>query len=231
VKKFDKIFKKKLDGILIDSGLINEEISRHAQAITAQTGKLIGDVLVDEGYCKEQDIARELSRNLQLPYLDLRNYNLSSKLVEEFPAEILQKHQVIPVDRFGATVAMAMSQHLSPEGYKEVQDAAGVDVSFFVSLISQVKDNLEKMAPVEMSRIFALRKNKPAPSSAPEQPKATRAASWTDIFDTANKNVTRTMTRPASAKRDTMTGLDIFDSLNKKVIEGLKKDDKPKDDK
>ena len=220
-----------LGGILIGSGLINDEISSHAQSVTEQTGRLIGDVLVEEGYCKEQDIARELSRNLQLPYLDLRNYNLSTKLVEEFPAEILQKHQVIPVDRFGATVAMAMAQHLSAEGFKEIQDAAGVDVSFFVSLISQVRENLDKMAPVDKAKIFELRKNKPAPAAAPEQTKAARAASWTDIFDTANKNVTRTITRPAAGKRDTMTGLDICDSLNKKVIEGLKKDDKPKDDK
>jgi len=180
MKKFDKIFKKRLEKILIDGGLINNEIAEHVRSVEAETGKLIGEVLVEEGYVSEEDIARELSRNLQLPYLTLANYNISKKLVEQLPAELLHKHQVIPVDRFGDTMSVAMSQHLTLEGFKEVREKADGDVTFFVSLISQVKDLLKEFAPVDEGKLEALRKKKT---------ERQKPSSWTDIFDTANKSV------------------------------------------
>jgi hypothetical protein len=216
MKKSDKIFKKRLEKILIDSGLINNEIADHIRSIEAETGKLLGDILVEEGYVTEEDIARELSRNLQLPYLSLENYNVSKKLVESIPAQILHKHQVIPIDRFGNTLSIAMSQHLTLDGFKELQEKLDNDVTFFVGMIGQVRDLLKEFAPIDESEIENLRKQKT------DRPKA---SSWTDIFDTANKS-TATPGAPGApgakekSKRRSV-GLDIFDTGNTKVMRNL----------
>lgn len=223
MKKFNKIFKKKLENILLDSGLINEEIAAHGQKEMERTGRLLGDVLVEDGYCQEGDIARELARNLQLPFLDLKQYNLTQKLIEEVPAQLLHKYQVLPVDRFGSTMTLAMSQHLNLDAYTELKEAIEGEITFFVARMSHIRDALEKMVPFDRDQLKDIRKKKE------EKPKM---ASWTDIFDTANKNVQtgNTIFRPKPADKTKTTGLDLFDTLNRKVIDGLQADEGGDDD-
>lgn len=219
MKKFEKIFKKRLENLLIDGGLINLEIAEHARNIEAETGQLVGDILVNEGYVSEEEIARELARNLQLPYLDLPSYNISKKLVEDFSAEILHKLQVIPVDRFGNTLTMSMSQHLSPDSYREILEKAACEVTFYVSRISHVRDRLKELAPVDESTLEDLRKKKLGRG---------KPSSWTDIFDTASQGVAPVTGGGDGPVKRKPAGLDIFDTANTKVIQNLKPGDTPK---
>jgi hypothetical protein len=216
MKKFDKIFKKSLETILLEAGLINDEIFQHVQRVQEDTGRLPGDILIDEKYCTETDIARELARQLQLPFLDIERYSLTKSLIDSYPPEILHRLQIVPVDRFGGTVAFAMAQHMSLDGFKQLQAVETGEISFYVSMMSKVRDLLDKMVPFDKAKLWeSLKKKKEETKPKP--------ASWTDIFDTANKNVVQGM------KRDTKitARLDIFDTANKKVIEGLKKPDEP----
>ncbi|MHC4598940.1 MAG: GspE/PulE/PilB domain-containing protein [Planctomycetota bacterium] len=215
MKKFDKIFKKRFEKILIDSGLINMEIAEHAQSVSAESGKLIGDVLVEQGYVKEEDIARELSAQLQLPFLMLENYNISKGMTDNLPSDILHRYQILPVDLFGDTMSVAMSQHLTLDAFREVQEKSSHDVTFFVALISKVRSTLDELVPIDDSKLQEIRKQKAVETTKP--------ASWTDIFDTANKSV---MGMDALQKKDkekdkAKKGLDIFDSANTKVMKQL----------
>jgi hypothetical protein len=205
MKKFDKIFKKNLETILLEAALINDEIFQHVQRVQEDTGRLPGDILVEEKYCTEIDIARELARHLQLPYLEIDKYAVAKGLFDGYPPELLHRLQVVPVDRFGSTVAFAMSQHMSPDGFKTLQGTVdGGEISFYVALMSKVRDLLDKMIPVDKTKLWESQRRK----VEDQKPKP---ASWTDIFDTANKNIVQGM------KRDTKitARLDIFDSLKK----------------
>jgi hypothetical protein len=216
MKKFDKIFKKSLETILLEAGLINDEIFQHVQRVQEDTGRLPGDILIDEKYCTETDIARELARQLQLPFLEIDRYSLTKGLIDSYPPELLHRLQIVPVDRFGGTVAFAMAQHMSMDGFKQLQAVETGEISFYVSMMGKVRDLLDKMVPFDKAKIWESLKKKKEESKP-------KPASWTDIFDTANKNVVQGM------KRDTKitARLDIFDTANKKIIEGLKKPDEP----
>jgi len=209
MKKFDKIFKKRLESLLIEAGLINEEIAEHVRNRERESGDLIGEILVTEGYVREEDVARELSRILQLPFLTIENYRVSSKTVEAIPKDLLHRHQVVPVDQFGDTYSIAMGQHLTLEGFKEIQAAAGGEVTFFVALMSKVKNLLNEIVPMEAAKVADLRRQKASTAGKP--------SSWTDIFDTANKTVIKGLDDKAPKKP---TGLGIFDTGNKTVMKG-----------
>ncbi|GEM_PF-1808075 len=231
MKKFDKIFKKKLANLLIDAGLINEEIAEHVRSLSERTGDLIGETLVQEGYVTETDIARELSRHLQLPFLELQNYQSSKDAADSLPPELLQRHQIVPVDRFGDTMSLAMSQHLTLDGFKEIQAKAGCDITFFVALISKVAEALQEFAPMDAEEIRNLRKKE---VSAP------KPSSWTDIFDTANKTVIKKIAPEKEAEEkagkpaeEAKSGgaLDLFDAANKTVIKKMGNGKKPEEKK
>ncbi|MHC5078048.1 MAG: GspE/PulE/PilB domain-containing protein [Planctomycetota bacterium] len=220
MKKFDKIFKKRLEKILIDSGLINDEIADHAQSVHTESGKLIGDILIEGGYVTEDDIARELSRQLQLPFLTLENYSVAKGTVEMLPPEILHRYQILPIDVFGDTMSVAMSQHLTLEAFREIQGKANRDITFFVARISRVRKSLDEFVPMDKATLEKIRKTKK------KVEKDVKPASWTDIFDTANKNVAG---EGAPKPKKPSTGLGLFDTANTKVMENLQKpDDKGK---
>lgn len=217
MKKNDKIFKKRLENILLEAGLINEEIAEHARGRQAETGDLIGDILVQEGYVTEEDVARELSRVLQLPFLSLDNYRVTKGAVDGLPRELLHRHQFVPVDRFGDTLSLAISQHLTLDAFKEIQDALKSDLTFFVALISRVQAALQEFAPMDMAEVRELRKQAAV---------APKPSSWTDIFDTANKTVEKSLGPTERKKQDgekPSAALNIFDTANTKIMKNLKK--------
>jgi type IV pilus assembly protein PilB len=186
MKKYEKIFRKSLLQILLEASLIEPEAADQAQQIAADSGDLYGEILIDMGLVMEADIVREISKRFQLPYLDLPRYHILKGVVEEVPARVLNKHHVIPVDRFGDTLAMTLSQGLSVDGFREVQTATTLEVVFYVSKITDVQNALSEYAPFDAKTVKEDRRRKAA---------TTTPNTWTDIFDTANKNVMKGLTR------------------------------------
>jgi MSHA biogenesis protein MshE len=66
-----------LGTILVDQGLLTPE--RLAEALQEQkrTGRLLGRVLVENGFVTEEQLARTLASQLQVPYIDLKRYEVN----------------------------------------------------------------------------------------------------------------------------------------------------------
>jgi len=108
------------------------------------------------------------------------------QVLEKVPRKVLHKHQVFPVDEFGDTIVLTLSQSLTSDGFREVQGSTTMEVMFYVSKISHVRKSLEEMLPYDAKLVEAERKQKAA---------AAQPSTWTDIFDTANKNIMKGLTR------------------------------------
>jgi MSHA biogenesis protein MshE len=66
-----------LGDLLVGQGLLTPE--RLTEALTEQkrTGRLLGRVLVENGFVTEEQIARTLASQLDVPYIDLRRYEVN----------------------------------------------------------------------------------------------------------------------------------------------------------
>jgi MSHA biogenesis protein MshE len=80
-----------LGKLLLDHRLITEEQLDFAIAQQKQTGKRLGEVLVDFGYIEEDKLLELLSKQLNLPYIDLRNFPVNAEIVSELP-EFFARH-------------------------------------------------------------------------------------------------------------------------------------------
>jgi type IV pilus assembly protein PilB len=130
--------------LLIDFGVINQEILGKALDIQKQKGGLLGEVLVEMGCAKEEDIAQALSVQRGFPYLPLTNYEISPEVAKIIPLKVCRQHLLIPVDKIGKNMTLAMANPLNDKAIDEIKGISGCSVQAFVSTASDIKKAIEK---------------------------------------------------------------------------------------
>ena len=63
--------RKKLGQYLVRWGIIDEQQLEEALKVSEGTSKRIGQVLVEMGYCKDEDVAKALANQFDMEYIDL----------------------------------------------------------------------------------------------------------------------------------------------------------------
>ena len=58
---------------------------------------------------KEEDLAAFLSRQYGVPSINLSEFEIDESVIKLIPAEVVQKYQLIPVNRAGSTLIVAMA--------------------------------------------------------------------------------------------------------------------------
>jgi hypothetical protein len=144
-KGLEKKGQHKLIGqLLIEKGLIKSEQLERALAIQRQKGGLLGEVLVALGYVKETDIALALTSQYALPFLPLESYDIDPQIVKVIPEDVARQYLLIPIDKFGNNLSIAMSNPLNNEAIKNIESLAGCNVQIFVSTSSDIRKAIDK---------------------------------------------------------------------------------------
>jgi len=141
-----KIINKQLGELLIDLGVISQQQLEKALAFQKQKGGLvlIGEVFVELGYAKEEDIAQALTVQYGFPYLPLSNYEVSPETVNIIPAKLTRQYMLIPIDKIGNNLTLVMSNPLNSKAIDEIEAVTGCNVQVFVSTSSDIKKAIEK---------------------------------------------------------------------------------------
>ena len=139
-----KLTYKQLGQLLIEKGLITQQQLDHALKIQKEKGGLIGEILLALGYIKETDIAWALSSQYGFPYLPLENYDIDPEIIKIIPARVVRQYLVIPIDKFGNNLSIAMSNPLNNKAIEDVEMLVGHNVQIFVSTSSDIRRIIEK---------------------------------------------------------------------------------------
>jgi type IV pilus assembly protein PilB len=139
-----KVINKQLGELLIDFGVINSVQLEKALEAQKVKGGLIGELLVEMGFAKEEDIAQTLTVQYGFPYLPLSSYEISSEIVNLIPLKISRQYVLIPIDKIGNSLTLVMSNPLNAKVIEEVETLSGCNVQVFVSTPSDIKKAIEK---------------------------------------------------------------------------------------
>jgi type IV pilus assembly protein PilB len=139
-----KITDKQLGELLIEKGLITKEQLDRALGIQKEKGGLIGEILVALGYVEETNVALALTSQYGLPYLPLESYEIDSEIVKIIPEHIARRYLLLPIDKFGKNLSIAMSNPLNNAAIEEVESIVGCNVQIFVSTSSDVRKAIDK---------------------------------------------------------------------------------------
>ncbi len=144
MKNFKKITNKPLGELLIERGIINHEQLNAALELQKIKGRLIGEIFVELNFATEKDIAQALTCQYGFPYLPLSSYEIDLEVIKSVPENICQQFCLIPIDKIGKSLTLAMANPLNIQAVEDVELITGCTVQAFVSTTTDVKQALDK---------------------------------------------------------------------------------------
>ncbi|HEY3373844.1 MAG TPA: ATPase, T2SS/T4P/T4SS family [Candidatus Aquicultor sp.] len=101
------MFRRKIGEFLLDAGIITED--QLIEAIETSEGSAVDRRLVDLGYCSEQDIAKNLAKQLHLDYVDLTENEVDMQAVGLLSNEHIHRYNVLPIGFNNERLVVAMA--------------------------------------------------------------------------------------------------------------------------
>jgi len=189
--QIDKLIRKKMGEVLVDEGLVKDDQVQEALRRQRATGENFGEILVSMGFVTESDIARTLVKQSGLPYIDASKYRINKDGVQAVPADLMWQNQLIVLDKIGKTLLVAIANVPSTEIFEKLERVSGSQIFVYVSTWGQIQMALDKNVP-----IAGKGEAKPAAGAKPGAAPAARPA--------VPAPGTQTAVRPASPPSGTM---------------------------
>lgn len=139
-----KIINKQLGGILLERGMINQVQLEKALKVQKEQGLLFGEALVKLKYSTEQDIVQALTAQYGFPYLPLSNYEIAPDVLAVVPVNICKKYCLIPIDKIGKSITLAMANPLNLSALEDVELITNCMVQAFVSTATDINAAIKR---------------------------------------------------------------------------------------
>ena len=136
--------KERLSEILIKKGAITEEKLNQALQAQKEKGGLLGQILAGLGYVTEEQIAQAITVQYGFPYLPLANYEMDESAIKMVPENVGRQYCLIPIDKIGNTVTVAMADPLNIQAVEDIEMVTGCSVQIFVSTTTDIKQTIDK---------------------------------------------------------------------------------------
>ena len=121
-----------LTSILVEGGIVDESQVEQALARQRETGSLIGETLVELGFTSEENIGWALSKQLGIPYVDVRPEAIDSEHVRRFPEQVLRRVQAVPLFGSRTELTVAMADPTDQDAVQELRQIVGGALSLVI---------------------------------------------------------------------------------------------------
>jgi type IV pilus assembly protein PilB len=134
----------KLGEMLLKAGLISQKQLDEALESQRENGEKLGFNLIRLGHVKEDDITQLLSEQYGVPSINLRHFEIDEAVINLIPSEVAQKYMVLPVNRTGATLTIAMADPTNVFAMDDIKFMTGYNVEPVVASEIAIREAIEK---------------------------------------------------------------------------------------
>lgn len=134
----------RLGEMLVKAGLITQDQLQKALAQQEVSGGRIGANLVKLGFITEDEITSFLSRQYGVPSINLSHFEIDPQVIKLIPPEIAQKHLVIPINRTGSVLTVAMADPSNIFAIDDIKFMTGYKVEPVVAAESAIRNTINK---------------------------------------------------------------------------------------
>lgn len=139
-----RVVSKQLGELLLEKGVLKKEQLEKALNIQKQKGGLLGTILVGLGYVSEEQIAQAITVQYGFPYLPLSSYDIDPNLLDIVPKNVAEQYGLIPIDKIGNTLTIAMSNPLNLQAVEDIELMTNCKVQTFVSTMTDIQSAIDK---------------------------------------------------------------------------------------
>ncbi|MDD2485301.1 MAG: type IV-A pilus assembly ATPase PilB [bacterium] len=142
--------KRKLLGeILVETGVITDKQLQQAISVKQKTGEPIGRVLVDMGMATEKNVFEAMGKQLGVEYVDMGDYPVDPSVIKLVPLHIAQRYKLVPINRRGNKLTVAMVDPLNIFAIDDVRLITGYEVEPVIASEDDIMDVFSRGYKVE----------------------------------------------------------------------------------
>ncbi len=127
-----------LGEILLWSGKLTRDQIKKALEIQKKTGKMLGQIVVEQGYITEDELMHYLSKKIGVQYQKLIEDEIDKEAVDLVPESLAKKYQLIPVKRGVYEITVAMTDPTNLLAIDEIRFATGLKVAPVLAKQSEI---------------------------------------------------------------------------------------------
>ena len=134
----------KLGDLLLKAKLISQDQLDVALKSQREEGGKLGEALVRTGAVNESQITETLSQQFGVPSIDLASFEIDPNVIKVVPAEVARKYGVLPVNKTGATLTIAMGDPTNVFAMDDIKFMTGYNVEPVVASEVALRKAIEK---------------------------------------------------------------------------------------
>ncbi len=146
--------KIRLGDVLVAQKAISQDQLKNALEQQKKSGRKLGRVLVEQGFVNEEQICEAISRQLNIPYINLKFYNFNQDVVRRLPeAQARRFRALVLEDRRRGNILVGMADPTDLFAYDELGrilqreiEAAVVSEALLLETIDRVYRRTEEIS-------------------------------------------------------------------------------------
>ena len=140
-----------LGTVLLEEGLITEDVLSRAIESTKEKDQPLGRVLVDEGFLPEADLVRALARHIGIEFVDLSEITVDPAAASLIPDSLARRYAALPIGFDGEKLVIAMADPGNVLAVDDIRAISGMEVITRVATRSDVDNALSRLAGLDDS--------------------------------------------------------------------------------
>ena len=135
----------RIGNLLVQEKLISQEQLALALEQQKRSGRKLGSVLIENGFAAEEDISKTLAKQLRIPYLNLKYYNINLQLARTLPEMQARRFRALLLEDKGATYLVAMADPTDLFAYDEISRLLKRDIELVLVSENQVLESIDRI--------------------------------------------------------------------------------------
>jgi type IV pilus assembly protein PilB len=118
----------RLGELLTKASLITQDQLKEALRVQKETGGKLGETLIKLNFVSEEDITECLSQQFGVPSINLAHFEIDPSVIKLIPADVARKYNILPVNKTGATITIAMADPTNVFAMDDIKFMTGYNV-------------------------------------------------------------------------------------------------------
>jgi MSHA biogenesis protein MshE len=137
--------KIRLGDLLVQQDVITDEQLKLALTAQKATGRKLGRVLVESGYCTEEGISKALARQLGAEFIDLKVFQPKPEFVKLLPEAQARRFRALVLDEKAGMLRVGMSDPTDLGAFDEIARITRRDIDLVVVTEGQLLPLLDRV--------------------------------------------------------------------------------------
>ncbi|MBU1776025.1 MAG: MSHA biogenesis protein MshE, partial [Gammaproteobacteria bacterium] len=137
--------KIRLGDLLVQQKLISLDQLQFALEQQKRSGRKLGRVLVDNAFVSEDQISEAIAKQLNIPYINLKYYNVNLEIVRRLPENQARRFRAVALEERNGMLLVGMADPTDLFAFDEVAKVLKRDIDVAVVTEGQLLETIDRV--------------------------------------------------------------------------------------